>query len=98
MGLDDDFVGGGVAGDDGLGGLAEAAGEAALVDQGSDVADAEGASREISLHSLGEVGGSVEVEQATDPLNLAFEIDAAAGDLLQIDAAFCGNPSAHSER
>ena len=90
MGLDDDFVGGGVAGDDGLGGLAETASEAALVDQGSDVPDAEGAGGESALHALGEVGGSVEVEQAPELLDFAFEIDAAAGDLLQIDAAFGG--------
>ena len=40
--LDGEFVGGGVAGDDGLGRLGQAAGEAGLVAQGADVAGAEG--------------------------------------------------------
>src|SRR5215831_2964550 len=85
--LDDDFVGHGVAGEDGLRWLAEAAGEAALVNQGSDIPSAKGACSESPLHAFGEVGRAVELQQSTELLDLAFEIDAASSDLLQVHSA-----------
>jgi hypothetical protein len=88
--LDDDLVGRGVAGDNRLGRLTEAAGEAALVDEGADEADAEGTSGERALHSLGHVGLTVEGDEALELLDLALEIDAPASNLLEIDATFRG--------
>src|SRR5258706_12197598 len=93
VGLDDDFVGRGVAGNDGLGWLAETARKAALIDECPDVADAEGASGERALHAVGDVGLAVERDEPLKLLDFAFEIDATPSDFLQVDAGFWGERS-----
>ena len=74
----------------GSGGSAEAAGEAALVDEGAHVAGAEGAGGEGLGHAAGDLGLAVQGDQALELLDLAFEADATAGDLLQVDARLGG--------
>lgn len=54
MGFDDDRVGGGVSGDNGLGRLAKTASEATLVDEGPDVASSEGAGSKRLFHGVGD--------------------------------------------
>ena len=72
MGFDDDGVGGGVSGDNGLGRLAKAAGEATLVDEGPDVASSEGASSKRLLHGVGDIGFTVENDETLKFLQLVF--------------------------
>ena len=87
VGLDDEVVGGGVAGDDGLGGLAQAAGEAGLVAEGADEASAEGALGEGP--DDGRRRPRPRRSRSTRRIELAHlvrEVDAAAGDLLEVDA------------
>jgi hypothetical protein len=87
MRLDDDSVGGGVSSDNGLRGLAEAAGEATLVNECSDVASSESASAKCLLDALGNVSFTVQNDEALKFLQLIFEVDATAGNFLQVDAA-----------
>lgn len=87
MGLDDDGVGGGVSSDDGLRGLAEAASEATLVNECSDVSSSEGTRDECHFHCVGNVGFTVQSDEALEFLQLVFEVDAAAGNFLQVDTA-----------
>ena len=88
VGLDVEFVGGGIAGDDGLGRLGEAAGEAGLVDEGADVSGAEGARGRAPLPCRARAPRAVESPSRRIELaDLVFEVDAAAGDLLQVEAA-----------
>ena len=87
MGHDIEGVGRRVAGHDGLGGLAEASSEAALIDEGTDVASAEGARGEGLGHGLGNVGFAEMVDQSIELSDFAIEIDATPGDLVEVDAA-----------
>jgi hypothetical protein len=62
--IDDDIVGGGIAGADGLDWLAKAAGEAGLVAEGADVAGAEAALEKRLGERLADLGLAVEVDEA----------------------------------
>src|SRR5271166_1799783 len=83
-------VGIGASGDDGLGGLGQAASEAALVDEGAHVAGAEGAGGQSFGQAAGDLGLAVAGHQALELLDLAFEVDAPSGDFLQVHARFGG--------
>ena len=87
MRLDDDSVGGGISSDNGLSGLAETASEATLVNECSDVASAESASAKCLLDTLGNVSFTVQNDETLKFLQLIFEVDAAAGNFLQVNAA-----------
>lgn len=87
MRLDVERVGGGISGDDGLGRLTEAAGEARLVDEGADVVGTEGAGGEGASDAVGDFGFAVAIDEAHELADFAFQIDAAARDLLEVDAA-----------
>src|SRR6516164_3333248 len=87
MGLDDECVGGRVSGDDGLGGLTQAAGEAGLVNQGAYVASAEGLVRERLRHGLGDFGFAIALDEAQEHAHFVLQIDLPARDLVQIETA-----------
>ena len=87
MGLDDDGVGGGVSGDNGLRGLTETASEATLVNECSDVSSSEGARSECLFHCVGNVGFTVQCDEPLKFVQLVFEVDASAGNFLYVDAA-----------
>src|SRR5262245_29571551 len=90
MRFDIERVGGRVARDDGLGGLAEAASEASLVDAGADVMRTEGAHDEGTLDPLDDVVDAVAIDEPTKLVDLAVELDAATRNLLEINARFGG--------
>src|SRR3984957_4554957 len=90
VGCDVEGVGVGASGDDRLGGLGQAASEAALVDGGAQVAGAEGASRERLGQAASHLRLAVHRHEAVELLDLAFEADATPGDLLQVHARFGG--------
>jgi hypothetical protein len=82
-----DGIGRSVAGDNGLRGLAETAGEAALVGEGADVVGAERAGGEGAGHAVGDVGLAVADDEAVEFSDLAVEVDSPASNLLEVKAA-----------
>jgi hypothetical protein len=86
VGLDVEVVGGGIAGDDRLGRLAEAAREAGLIAEGANKARTEGALGDGGGDGAGDLGQSIEVDEAKELVVLVVEADAAAGDLIEVDA------------
>src|SRR5260370_4358572 len=90
VGCDIEVVGGVVSGDDGLGRLTEAAGKAAMVDEGAHVGGAEGAGSEGLGHAAGDFRFAVPGHQAMELLDLALEVDGPTGDFLQVHASLGG--------
>lgn len=86
MRFDDDVVGGGIAGDDGLGRFGQTARETGLVAQGAHVACAEGLLGEGLADGGADVGGAVAVDEAEQLVDLVREMDLAARDLVQVHA------------
>src|SRR5919201_348453 len=86
MRVDGGRVGGMVAGDDGLGRLALAAGEAGLVAQRAHVPSAEAALDDGVGDGGGDVGLAVHVDQAKELLELAVEADAPPRHLVQVQS------------
>src|SRR5579863_40226 len=87
MGLDDEGVGGRVSGDDGLGRLAETAGEAGLIDEGAHVARAERLVPERLRHGLRDLGLAVALDEAMEHADLVLQIDLPARDFVEIEPA-----------
>jgi hypothetical protein len=75
------------AGSELWGGLAEAASEATLVNECSDVSSSESARGKCFFHCVGNVGFTVKSDKPLKFLQLVFEVDTAAGNLLYVDAS-----------
>lgn len=84
MRVDDEVVGGGIAGDDGFGRLREAAREAGLVAERVDEARADGLLREGLGDCGADVGLAVGGDEAQELVDLVRKMDATTGDLMQI--------------
>jgi hypothetical protein len=88
--LDAHLVGLASASDDRLGRLAQARGEAPLVDVGAHIASAEGAGPERRLDTRDHLRLAVARDEALELVDLGAQVDAASRDLLEVDAARLG--------